>query len=217
MKKAILFDFDGTLINTHDLIIEGFNQLSQKYRGTTFSAKDHVSILGKPLDQQIRHICPFHFDEAIESFKQWYAVNHDLHAKGYEEIEDVLLILKSDGYRLGIVTNNSQQGMSVGLKLLGFEKYFEVIITRDEVSECKPSPEGILKALSYLDVCPNECLYVGDSSADILAARAAGVTPILVGWTALSHEQIRALSPVDLIESPYEILLMLSLSNEKVS
>lgn len=217
MIKTVLFDFDGTLINTHDLIIEGFNQLSLKYRGHAFSVEEHIKILGKPLDFQIRLICPFDFDNALVQFKKWYAMNHDLHARGYEDVEDTLKLLKEEGYKLGIVTNNSREGMQSGLNLLGLEHYFDVIITRDDVTACKPSPEGILKALDRLEMSVNECIYVGDSLADIHAARAAGVQPLLVGWTALTHEQIRSVSPIDLIESPYEIPLLISYPSEKVS
>lgn len=216
MIKAILFDFDGTLINTHDLIIEGFNQLSQKYRGRAFGADEHNKILGKPLEVQVRHLCPFDYEEALASFKSWYQANHDHHAKGYKDIEDTLQLMKDEGYRLGIVTNNSRIGMQSGLNLLGLEHYFEVIITRDDVSACKPSPEGIHKALESLKINSSEAFYVGDSLADIHAARAAGVHPLLVGWTSLTHEQIRSISPIDLIESPFDIPLMLSLPVEKV-
>lgn len=216
MFKTVLFDFDGTLINTHDLIIEGFNHISRLYNGRAFDESDHIKMLGKPLEQQIRLICPFEVPEATEAFKAWYAKNHDAHACGYEAVEDVLKVLRSEGYQLGIVTNNSQQGMQSGLDLLGLEKYFDVIITRDDVSECKPSPEGIQKALHMLKTAPQDCIYVGDSMADIYAARSAGVLPVLVGWTALTHDQIRSLSPVDLIESPFEILLMMQIGNEKV-
>ncbi len=217
MFKAVLFDFDGTLLDTHDLIIKGFNHISLATRGIPFEAHEHLGMLGKPLGEQLRLIC--HSDEhvLVEDFQSWYRENHNHHARPYEDIEDMLYLLKAEGYRLGIVTNNSRQGLQLGLDLLGLESLFDVIITRDDVSECKPSPKGIHKALDLLNIRPDDCMFIGDSIADILAARAAGVMPVLVGWTALTLEQIRLLAPAELIESPYEIPFLLNLLNTEIA
>lgn len=217
MLTTVLFDFDGTLIDTHNLIIEGFNYISMKYRGMPFGANEHLSMLGKPLDAQLRMICPTGANAYITDFQQWYRDHHDHHARPYDDVHDMLHLLKSEGYRLGIVTNNSRQGLQLGLDLLGLESLFDVIVTRDDVSECKPSPEGMYKALHRLNVRSAETMFVGDSAGDIIAARTAGVMPVLVGWTTLSLEQIHLLAPAELIESPYEIPFLLSLINAEIA
>lgn len=217
MYKAVLFDFDGTLINTHDLIIKGFNRVSINSSGVPFDIHEHIAMLGKPLEDQLRMLCPAGTAGVIEDFQDWYRENHDHHARPFEDVEEMLHLLKSEGYKLGIVTNNSWQGLQLGLDLLGLESLFDVIITKDDVSECKPSPEGILKALHVLNVSTENCMYIGDSINDILAARAADVMAVLVGWTALTHEQVRTLAPALLIESPYEIPFLLSLLNTEIA
>lgn len=217
MFKAILFDFDGTLLNTHDLIIKGLNRVSLKSRGIPFGTSEHNQILGKPLEEQMRILCPSNQVALTEEFQIWYRENHDHYAKPYEDIEDMLQMLQSEGYRLGIVTNNSRPGLQLGLDFLGLEHYFDILITRDDVPECKPSPLGIQKALAQLRMTPGECIYVGDSAGDILAAQAAGVMAVLVAWTAMTLEQVRVLSPDKIIESPYEIPFLLSLLNTEIA
>lgn len=217
MFKAVLFDFDGTLLDTHGLIIAGFNHISLATRGIPFDVQEHLGMLGKPLGDQLRMICHSEEECYVEDFQKWYRENHDHHARPYEDVEEMLHLLRAEGYKLGIVTNNSRQGLQLGLDLLGLESLFDVIITRDDVSECKPSPEGIHKALDFLNIRPEDGMYIGDSTGDILAARAAGVIPVLVGWTSLTLEQIRILAPAELIESPYEIPFLLSLLNTEIA
>lgn len=217
MLDTVLFDFDGTLIDTHTLIVEGLNYISTKYRGLPFSPQEHEKMLGKPLGTQLEMICPDQVESSMVEFQGWYRENHDHHARPFEDIYDMLHLLRAEGYRVGIVTNNSRQGLQLGLDLLGLESLFDVIVTRDDVSECKPSPEGIQKALNFLNTLPGGCMYVGDSVGDIQAARAAGVMPVMVSWTTLSLEEIRCLAPEELIESPYEIPFLLNLINTEIA
>jgi len=178
MYKTVLFDFDGTLIDTHNLIIQGLNRISMKSRGIPFSEEDHASILGKTLDIQMQMLSPDNWEYHVSDFQNWYRLNHDFYANPYENIEDMLQMLRADGYQLGIVTNNSWEGLQMGLDFLEIHEYFDCIITREDVQESKPSPEGILKALSLLSTPPESCMFIGDSAGDILAARAAGVLPV---------------------------------------
>lgn len=217
MYKAVLFDFDGTLLDTHKLIIAGLNLISLKNRGVGFDDQEHGRVLGKPLEEQIRMLCSLNVRENTAEFIRWYGENHDIYAKPYDDVDEMLLMLKAEGYKLGIVTNNSRQGMNPGLALLGLEDLFDVIVTRDDVKACKPSPEGIQKALGALGVVPDECIYVGDSAGDMAAARGAGVMPVLVAWTTMTLEQIRVAAPAELIESPYEIPFLLSLMNAETA
>lgn len=217
MYKAVLFDFDGTLLDTHILILKGLNHVSMSSRGIPFSKEEHLQILGRPLNEQIKSICPGNVNYWTSSFQSWYRKNHNEHACPYDDIVETLHLLRSEGLRLGIVTNNSRKALQLGLDLLGIESLFEIIITRDDVHECKPSPEGILQALKSMHVHPESCVYVGDSSGDIHAARAAGVMPVLVGWTTLTLDQIHALSPIEFVQSPYEIPILINLLNTDIA
>lgn len=217
MMKAVLFDFDGTLIDTHSLNLQGLNHVSLESRGIPFDDCQFAEAIGKPLDSFIQSFCPNDSKRVTESFQNWYRKHHNHYARPYEDVEDMLFILKSEGYQIGIVTNNSRLGLMMGLDLLGLESFFDVIITRDDVTECKPSPEGILKALKELHLSADACMFVGDTEIDIQAARAANVMPVLVGWTTLTLEQTRVLAPAELIESPYEIPFLLNLLNAEIA
>lgn len=204
MEKAIIFDFDGTLIDTNELIFRAFDYVAKKSGSSEFTWEDHSRILGKPLGTQLDIVCNDSSYEMLQDFRKWYAENHDLYAKPVKNVEFILSELRSEGYKIGLVTNNSREGLGLGLNLLKIEDMFDVIVTKDEVVTSKPSPEGIFKAMKHLNVEPHQCAYIGDSTGDILAARAAGIGNALVSWTTLTDEQIESLGSVSIIESPHQ-------------
>lgn len=211
MYKTILFDFDGTLINTHDLIVKGLNEVSLLSRGIAFTHEEHDIIVGKPLETQLDYLTYGNGQRYIAPFQKWYRQNHDLYVRPYEEMEELLESLKYEGYKMGIVTNNSRQCLEMGLRYLGLNEFFETIVTRDDVKETKPHPQGIIKALKNLNSSPQETLFIGDSSADMMAAHYAGVAPVMVGWTTLSLEKRQQYHPMEVVETPWEIAYLLTL------
>lgn len=213
MYRAILFDFDGTIIDTHDLILRGMNHVSLQARGIPVSEHEYQSLLGSPLDMQMEMIAPYAKASFTEIFQRWYAVNHDLYAKPCDEMVHMLRLLKAEGYKMGVVTNNSRSCLEMGLRLLGLEDVFECVVTRDDVLDTKPSPEGIFKALRKLHAAPEEALFVGDSAADMMAAHNAEVLPIMVGWTTMSRTRAEELGPSEIIAHAYELLYLLTLLN----
>lgn len=206
MLRAVLFDFDGTLIDTHQLNILGLNRLSVAGRGRPFSAGELEAALGKPLSFYLQMIRPDLHDTLARVFRMWYVNHHDLYAAPYEGVQAMIARLRACGLKTGIVTNNSRQGLQMGLSLLGLENAFDITITRDDVDRCKPSPDGILLALKALSVSPEAALYVGDSLVDLEAASAAGVLSALVGWTTLTREQRQSHEPCLMLETPDALL-----------
>lgn len=206
MLRAVLFDFDGTLIDTHQLNILGLNRLSIAGRGRPFSAGELELALGQPLSYYLEMIRPDLQDTLAEVFKIWYVNHHDLYASAYEGVFHMVHQIRAKGLMTGIVTNNSPLGLHMGLSLLKLDNAFDVMITRDDVTACKPSPEGIKQALEALSVPPDSVLYVGDSLVDLEAASEAGVIAALVGWTTLSREQCFQYEPYLKIDAPDTLL-----------
>lgn len=213
MKTTLIFDFDGTLINTHSLIVRGLDHFSLMHRGISIPTNVHESILGKPLDFQLQVATGFCNDALLEEFKTWYATRHDLLATPFPGVTELIHYLKANHYKLAIVTNNSRECLNMGLKLLGLENQFDITIAYEDVQNRKPDPEGLHLAMSRLNVTPENCYFVGDSESDLGAGQQAGIDTLLVGWTFQNRQQLLQYSPAYVIEHPLEIaeiLLLLS-------
>lgn len=205
MKTTVLFDFDGTLIDTHQLIVRGLDAFSLMHRGHALSTEDHLRIVGAPLDIQLIAATGFCNDTLVHEFKTWYEHRHDLMVSAFPGVTDLISFLKSKSYKLGIVTNNSRSGLNKGLRLLGLSDAFDVIVTYEDVQERKPSPEGLQIAMHRLGVHPQECYFVGDSNNDLLAGTNASIQTILVGWTYQDRQQLMTYNPHLIIEHPLDL------------
>ena len=215
MIKAVIFDFDGTLINTNQLIRIGLNKFSNKYLGRVLTEFELNTLNGQHLSDQIDYIAKENSKEVILEFKSWYTDNHDTYAKSFSGIESLLEILNHENIKMGIVTNNSTLPLKQGLSHLGFGKYFGHVVTSDNVKRPKPDPEGILNILKMFELKSNEILYVGDSSSDMKAAKAAGVISCLVDWTILSDLEKRRLAPDYIIRKPDDIVQIIKKINQE--
>lgn len=121
-------------------------------------------------------------DKAIELYYKKYSEKHRELVVNNEEINELLLILKNKGYKLGIVTGKARRSLLISLECLNMKNLFDIIITGDDVDRPKPYPEGVNKALEQLNVKNTEAFFLGDSEADILAGKQADVHTIGVQW-----------------------------------
>ena len=209
--KAIIFDFDGTLINTNDLIVEGLDRFAMTFRGCSLSHEEHQILAGKPLDDQMTYICAEKAEDMAAVFKGWYMEAHKTLAKPFEGVAELFEFFRNSHYKLAIVSNNSHVIVKMGLEQLGLSDYFDLVICCEDVKNRKPSPEGLNKALVQLGLEKEEVIFVGDSGNDLMAARAARITSVLVGWTALERERLLQLAPNFVIEHPLELLQLIGI------
>lgn len=213
MKNTIIFDFDGTIINTNKLIEEGLSHFAITFRGTPLSNEEHGFLLGMPLEDQMKFINPKQYHYMTNAFKAWYLKKHETRISAFNGMDDVILFLHSEKYKLGIVSNNSRETIDFGLKQLKMESLFEVIITSDDVSDKKPSPEGLFKALALLNSSKEDSIFIGDSASDILAGNRAGIESVLVGWSLMEPQQIESLAPDHMIEKPMDLLSLIGMAD----
>ena len=214
MKKNIIFDFDGTLIDTNKMIVEGLDIFAIAYRGSALTHEEHQLLTGKPLIEQMAYINETKWEEMMDAFRLWYLKAHAKMAKPFEGITELLHYLKESQYTLSIVSNNSRETILFGLKQLEIETYFAEVITCDDVVVKKPSPEGLNLLIKRLNVTPDTCIFIGDSGNDILAGKNAGIASVLVGWTAVERQELLKLEPDFVIEHPLEILEIIGLVEE---
>lgn len=176
MTTCVLFDLDGTLINTWDLYITSYRLTLQHFTGKALEPTDIVKL--NPITERgllYAQIPENRREEALEHFFHCYAsLHHKLFGGVYPGIREMLDLLRRKGKKLGIVTGKSRKAWDITCGAIEVGR-FDVVITDDEVKEAKPHPEGLIKALAYLRLLPGEAVYVGDSLVDLQAATAANV------------------------------------------
>jgi len=206
MITHILFDFDGTLMDTNDLIVEALNAAAVKFRGTSIEADELDGILGKPLAIQMKQLDSNNWEAMDAYYRSYYRERRDEYTKEFDGIREMLDSLRAMGLKMGIVSNKGRAGIEHGLLNFDMHRYFESAISADDVEKKKPDPEGILKALSELGGKPENTLFIGDSGHDIESGKNAGTKTILVGWTILDRKRLMKSCPDHVVETPSEIV-----------
>ncbi|MEF7562303.1 HAD family hydrolase [Bacillus infantis] len=183
-KKAVLFDFDGTLADTLPICFEAFKYVFRQYDDRDITEKEIIGMFGPTEDEIIERNLQStnEIQNAIEDYFSFYEKGHDRSFQLIEEIKGLLEFLKERNMKLGIITGKSRRGLDITLKCLKIEDHFDISIAGDEVLKPKPDGEGILKALEFLGLERNDVIFVGDSRADIAAGRHAQVATAAAQW-----------------------------------
>lgn len=208
-KRCILFDLDGTLIDSIPLIRESFHYAVKKVLGKDLPDDILLANVGRPLEIQMRLINPEKADELLRVYREHNHKHHDEFIKPVEGIKELLKELKEKGIKIGVVTSKSGWLSERGIKICGFEKYIDAIIAADHVEKPKPHPEPIEKCLEILKCSKDESVYVGDSPFDIESGKKASVTTIAVPFGPFSRERLLAEKPdfiADTVEELRKIL-----------
>ena len=214
MLRAVLFDFDGTLVDTTDLIYQSMRHASGEVLGREISREVLMANVGQPLPRQMELLSAEHAEALLDSYRLHNEENHDGLIKEFPGVEKALGRLRAAGVGVAVVT--SKRRFSVEMALKSFPGLGEVVdqwVTMEDTEQHKPRPEPLLKGLELLgDIPREEAAYVGDSPFDVAAARAAGVASVAVSWGAFTEEALRAAEPDHLapdIDSAVAVLLRL--------
>ena len=189
---GFIFDIDGTLTSTNQLIFNSFNFIAKKYLNRTFTDEEIISLFGPTEDVILKEWCGNKYEEARRDYYQYYSDHHGI-AGLYEGIKEILHQLKSKGYPIGIFTGKGRTASLITLEKLEVDHYFDLIITGDDVENHKPSPEGILKFVNHFGLKPARVLMIGDSVSDVIASKEAGVKIASVLWDSYAHEKVQSL------------------------
>lgn len=192
---ALLFDFDGTLLNTNELIVQTFMQIfDEKFPGK-YSTLDCLQFIGPSLQQTFDELTPGETDAMIAKYKEWNAANHDALVTGYDAVLETLEELHAMGIKLAIVSTKSSEGLARGLNVLQATHLFEVIVGADDVEHVKPHPEPVLLALEKLGVSKEQAIMIGDNSHDIEGGKNAGVRTAGVAWSVKGVDYLNRYEP----------------------
>ena len=185
-----IFDIDGTLTSTNELIFKSFNYVTEKYINRTFTGEELINLFGPTEEVILKEITGDKFEEAYKDYFEYYHSQHNELAELHPGVLDVLKIIKGAKIPLGIFTGKGKKAATITLKMLEIYDYFDLIITGDDVKYHKPHPEGILLFINYFNLEREKILLIGDAPADIKAARSSGIKIASVLWDSYAKEEV---------------------------
>lgn len=180
--EVVLFDLDGTLIDTIELILSSMRHATAEVLGEALPDEVLMHNVGVPLRVQMCEFAPGREDELLSVYRAHNAIVHDELVCDYPGTEEALAELKRRGYRLGVVTSKTISVAQRGLDYFGLAGYFETLVGYEDTEIHKPEPEPLLFAAERLGVSIDRCCYVGDSPHDMAAGIAAGAVTVAALW-----------------------------------
>lgn len=192
MIRTVLFDLDGTILDTNELIIQSFLHTFEGVTPEPVTREHIIPNMGRPLvDQMVYFSGRQQVDDLVMKYRKFNVEKHDELVKEFPFVKETLARLHAAGIKLGVVTSKIRLTTEMGLRLTGMFEYFGTIVTVDDVEKPKPDPEGIFKALQALGGDSQSALMVGDSHYDLEAARNAGVSSVAVAWSLKGEDYLK--------------------------
>lgn len=194
MRPALLFDLDGTLIDSIELILGSARHAFADAAGRRPTDDEWRAGIGRPLQYTIREWTDSdaEADRVLLRYREYQREHHDRLVRAYDGVVDTLHELAAEGHLIALVTSKAGWLAEQGLTLVGLADIIPVIVGCDTCTNHKPHPEPVERALALLGVSANDAVFVGDSPHDIHSGRAAGVYTIGVSWGAFSAEEMAA-------------------------
>jgi pyrophosphatase PpaX len=205
--RIILFDLDGTLIDSIRLILDSYHH-AMRCNGLAARTDEHwLGGLGTPLKVQFAEWQddPVMLEALIATYREYNLANHDSMVTVYPGVVDAIRTIRAAGVRTGLVTSKNRPGALRGLGLAGLVDMMDVLVCADEVTNPKPHPEPVEKAVTILNGDVGETIYVGDSIHDMQSGRAAGVRTAAALWGPFGRSHLDGAAPDFWLETPAEL------------
>lgn len=223
--RIVLFDFDGTLVNTTPLILRSFHATWLKVFGFTLADEDYIATFGTLIHSAFKNLMRLSIerglmpepadpvasleemaDRLLPVYRVFNLGWHDEMIEPFPQIDRTLEALDGAGWLLGVVSSKMRAGVERGMNIFGMAGRFDVIVGAEDVSNHKPHPEPLLRAMEMLGGSAGETIYIGDSTHDIIAGHAAGTLTAAATWGPFARSELVKQRPHFLLESPAEIL-----------
>jgi pyrophosphatase PpaX len=203
---VVLFDLDGTVVDSGAIILASMRHAAKEVLGFEPPEDELMAAVGGPgLEAQMRALAPDRVEELVVTYR---AHNEPLHDElaCCEGVDDVLVRLKEEGRRLGVVSAKRRETIELAFAAVLLAHLFDVVVGGDETERHKPHPEPLLLAAERLGVRASECAYVGDSPFDVRAAKSAGMHAVAVTWGGIhTRERLEREEPDAIVESAEEL------------
>lgn len=222
--EAVLFDLDGTLVDSTDLILRGFYYTWESFYGYQPSEASIVATIGMVLPEAMVRLAKEGMgtgrilrrpgtDEVakmVDRYRQFHHAHHDSLIKSYPGVREMIESVRSAGARLGVVTSKRRWSSERALEMFDLRRFIDVVICAEDTEKHKPHPEPVCRATESLGVPPNRTAFTGDSIHDIEAGKGAGVVTVAALWGPTDSESLRRARADYYAESPANVPLLLS-------
>lgn len=184
MINTILFDYDGTLMDTNEVVFQSWQHTFRTIRGCEENPDVIRSTFGEPLVMTLAKLFPgIPVEESLNIYRTFQREVFTDFVEVFSGMFELLEELKHQGYKLGLVTSRTKDTTWAGLEHYGMDKYFDAVITAGDTDKHKPDPAPILITLDRMGSLPEEAIMVGDTMFDLLCAQNAGVKSVIVDWS----------------------------------
>lgn len=195
---AVLFDLDGTLIDSITLIADSARFAFAEHAGARPTDAEFMALVGMPLRAMIRHWAGDDegvVEALVARYREHQMANHDRLVRCYDQVVDTVAALRAAGHPIGVVTSKGEALAARGLSHVGLAPLVDLVVGLESCTRHKPDPEPVRTALDRLQVRPEHAMYVGDSPFDMLAGRAAGVTTVAALWGPFGRDALAPAGP----------------------
>lgn len=203
--QTVLFDLDGTLIDTNELILASFTHTFKQY-DLSFTRDELKEFNGPPLWDTFYAINPEKAEEMVNIYREHNHRHHEEYVTLFPNVIETIERLKANHIKLAIVTAKMREGVNIGLNITGLDRYFDTIITVDDVNHPKPHPESVIKALDELEATAQTAIMVGDNYHDIEAGKNAGTLTAGVAWSHKGRAFLENYKPTFMLEDMTDLL-----------
>jgi pyrophosphatase PpaX len=206
LPAPVLFDLDGTIIDSIDLILKSAQFAFLKCGIDCPTDAEWLTGVGRPLPTMFGHFAPGREQDLIAAYREYQLANHDLLVRVYPGVPEMLEELHWLGHLMAIVTSKSNVLALRGLVHTGLDRYFETVVGMDSCKRHKPDPEPVRVALDRLSREPDGAWFVGDSVHDMESGNAAGVATVGALWGPFTPEDLAPSHPKHLAETPARVI-----------
>ncbi len=223
--NLLLFDFDGTLVNTTPLILRTFGATWERVFGFVYDDSQYIKTFGIPLPVAMRQLAEQAIaedriarpddlqdyltaksEELVLVYRTFNLQWHDEMIEPFDGVEETLSELRTRGFRLGVVSSKMRAGVRRGLDIYQMAGMFDVIVAGDDCENHKPHPEPLLRAIETMEASRDEAIYIGDSTHDIAAGRSARMLTAAATWGPFPRTDLEDLQPDFLLDHPKDLL-----------
>ncbi len=206
---AVLLDFDGTVVDTIELITESFRHTISTVLGQHLPDEVLIQNVGMPLREQMRIFSPEKEEELVRVYREHNHSHHDEMIKEFPGAKEALRELRAAGFKLAVVTSKSRSLAERGMDAFDFRPLFDAGVYAEDTASHKPSPEPVWEACSRLQVTAGQAVFVGDSPHDVTAGRTAGVLTIAALWGPFPRARMLEAGPDVILEAVDELAPLL--------
>jgi len=203
--QSLIFDFDGTIINTNDLIINTLKKVAKDQLNIALDQKKITEMFGLTIDEQMKILDPDKYKTLVDYYFELYLKSIASETDLFDGIKSLLMELKNKDYQLYILTNNNTKDTKASLKRLDISTYFDDLITMDDVHVGKPDTEGLEILFKENDLSKKNTLLIGDSPHDIEVGKKFNIKTVLVGWSMFDQDDFEV-QPDYIINEPKDLL-----------